>query len=179
MNGKGENTVNLNAAVSELTSILEREIRSFTTLFELLMIEEKGLVECDSALILDVLGRQEDVLSSIACLEKSRQEVVSRIGIALDLDTEALTISQIAEYIEPPEKRKLNETVHVLREIEENLQHKKITNTLLIRQGALLVENSLRYLVKKYGKGNLDSGTYHADARSGAVTGSIGVDGRM
>ncbi|MFC1485802.1 flagellar export chaperone FlgN [Candidatus Latescibacterota bacterium] len=165
--------------VTELISIQHREIRTFTALAELLIIEEKALVECDNNLLLDVLGRQEDVLSSIACLEKSRMEVVSRIAESFGLDSETVTVSQIADRVEQPQKRELGEVSHVLMEIQENLRQKKNTNVLLIRQGITMVENNLRYLVRRFGKGNTDSGTYSAQARTGAVTGSIGVDGRL
>jgi len=171
--------VNGEQHVKELISILQRELKTFTALSELLIIEEKGLVECDNNLLLDVLGRQEDVLSSIACLEKSRMEVVSRISKSFGLESETMTVSQIADRIEQPGKRELREVAHVLRETQENLRQKKATNTLLIRQGATMVENNLRYLVRRFGKGNTDSGTYSAQAQTHSVTGRIGVDGRM
>ena len=171
--------MHLKAHIQELVAILQREIKSFTALLELLIIEEKGLIDCDNYLLIDVLGRQEDVLSSIACLEKSREDVIGRIAAQLGLDAAALTVSRISGYIDDPLRRELQETAHVLTEINENLKRKKVTNTHLIRQGAFMVENNLRYLLKASGREPMTRGTYAADARRGGVTGSIGVDGRV
>lgn len=171
--------MNIEPAVNELIAIMNMEIRSFSTLHELLMLEEKGLVECDRVLLIDAVGKQQDVLSSIACLEKSREDVVSRIGAALGVEAGTLTVSRLSELVPDTRKRELRDTAHVLAEIEKTLRRKNVTNTLLLRQGTMMVEGNLRYLMRKYGKKTLDSGTYNARARSGGLSGSIGVDGRM
>ena len=169
----------LETSVTELISILQCEIKSFSTLLELLIIEEKGLIDSDNYLLIDVLGRQEDLMSSIACLEKSRQELVGRIASLLELDADTLTITKISGYLNDPLRRELQETAHVLTEINENLKRKKTINTLLIRQGAFMVENNLRYLLKACGKDTANSGIYASDARRGNVSGSISLDGRV
>lgn len=174
-----EGMVDCESDVHELIAILQREVRSFTTLLELLIIEEKGLVDSDNNLLIDVLGRQEDVLSSISCLEKSRAEIVSRIAAMMGIDADTATVSQIAERVDEPSKRELRETAHVLSQINEHLLRKKSTNTMLIRQGALMVENNLRYLLKACGRENVDAGIYSARAGKGQISGSIGIDGRM
>lgn len=171
--------MNGDKVVRELIAILQREVRSFTTLLELLIIEEKALLECDNNLLIDVLGRQEDVLSSIACLEKSRQELVDRCGELFGVDSDTVTISVLADHIPSPLDRELRETAHVLREINENLHRKKTSNTLLIRQGALIVENNLRCLMKAFGRTDAAPGVYNRGASTGPVSGSIGIDGRL
>ena len=66
---RGDTKVDMDHYFSELIDILKHEIRSFNTIVELLILEQKGLVECNNVLLLEVLERQEDVFSSIACLE--------------------------------------------------------------------------------------------------------------
>jgi hypothetical protein len=171
--------VDCESGVRELISILQREIRSFTTLLELLIIEEKGLIDSDNNLLIDVLGRQEDVLSSISCLEKSRQDIVNRIAAEIGSSDEKLTVSQLADKLDNPLRWELRETAHVLSQINEHLQRKKTTNTMLIRQGALLVENNLRYLLRASGREKLNPGTYSSRAGKNSFSGSIGIDGRM
>ena len=71
----------LDRHISELVDILKMEIRSFNTINELLILEEKALISCDSPALADITGRQGDVLSSVACLEKSRLEVIEHIAL--------------------------------------------------------------------------------------------------
>jgi hypothetical protein len=171
--------MNIEPAVRELAGILAMEIRSFSTLHELLILEEKGLVECDRGLLAQTLGRQEDVLSSIACLEKSRVDTVSRIEDALGMEAGGLTVSSLAERLDEPQRRELRDAAHVLAGLQKNLKRRNVTNALIIRQGAAMVEGNLRFLMRRYGKPASDPGTYTAGARSGQVSGSIGLDGRM
>jgi len=52
---KGDKTVDLKKNISELIDILRREIRSFNIVVELLILEEKGLIECDNNLLIHII----------------------------------------------------------------------------------------------------------------------------
>ncbi len=175
----GDSKVDLKQYTAELIDILRREIRSFNIIVELLILEEKGLVECDNNLLIKVLERQEDVFSSIACLEKSRIDIISRIAENIGEDPNTLTISKLAEIIDDPLKKELVETAHVLAQINEDLQKKKTTNARLIKQGALIVESNIRFILKAYGKENLIKNIYSSDADIGQISGGVCVDGKM
>ena len=165
--------------VIELKDLLRREIQSFNMIVELLILEEKGLVECDNNLLVHVLEREEDVFSSIACLEKSRTEIISKIGLLTGEDPDMLTISKIAERVDEPLKEELLETAHVLSQINEDLKQRKITNNVLIKQGAMIVESNIRYILKELGNEVHGDDTYTSKADAARLSGSVHVDGRL
>ncbi len=173
MENKAEKTV------KELISILRREIQSFNTIVELLILEGKGLVECNNDLLIDVIGRQEDVLTSIACLEKSRIECVFKIADALGVDADSLSISKIAEIQDSPLKKDLQEAAHILSQINRDIQLRKKANTLLIKQGAMIVDYNIRFLLKAMGKEDQVRDTYTSGANVCGVTGGMRVDGKL
>ncbi len=176
---KGDGTLDLRQYISKFIDILRREIRSFNTIVELLILEEKGLVECDNELLMNVLEKQGDVFSSIACLEKSRTDIIIKIAEKTGEDPNTLTISRIAEIIDDPLKRELVETAHVLLQINEDIKHKKTTNNMLIKQGIMVVESNIRYILKVFGREDMLKDIYSSNADAGNISGSICIDGRM
>ena len=164
---------------SELIDILKREIRSFNAIVELLILEQKGLIESNNGLLLEVLGRQEDVLSSIACLEKSRMEIVKKIADYIGEDPGMLTISKLSEIAGDDFKKELLETAHVLSAINEDIRQKKISNSMLINQGIMIVESQIRFILKAIGKEDLIKEIYSPGADNGRICGSISVDSKI
>lgn len=175
----GENSLDYERNITELTTILKREIRSFNTIVELLVLEGKALVECDNNLLMQVIEREEDVLTSIACLEKSRMEVVRKIAAHIKENPDTLTVTNIAETVEGPLKNELVETAHVLNEINADIQQRKLSNNLLIKQGIMVIESNIRSILKAAGKENLIKDIYSAGAEYGRISGSIRIDGRL
>ena len=57
---------------------------------------------------MEVLGRQEDVLSSIACLEKSRLEIVQKIAEHLGEDPVTLNVTKLSEIVGEDLKKELD-----------------------------------------------------------------------
>lgn len=165
--------------ISELIDVLRHEIRSFNILVELLILEEKGLVECDNDLLIKVLEKQEDVFSSIACLEKSRADIIARIAESICIEPEMLTISEIAEYADVQQKEKLVETAHILAQIHGDINNKKTTNSLLIKQGIMLVESNIRLILKAVGKEDMLKEIYSSNAETQQISGSMHIDGRL
>lgn len=143
----GERTVLMTKFVGELADILKRETRSFSAISELLVLEEKCLISCDRNGLQEVIERQGDVLSSIACLEKSRIELIAKIGELAGENPETLTIQRLAAFVEDPLRRDLIETGHILSDLHHDVNRKKITNNMLIKQAMLMVENDIRLVL--------------------------------
>jgi len=175
----GDGTLDLKQYISKLIDILRREIRSFNTIVELLILEGKGLVECDNELLINVLEKQEDIFSSLACLEKSRTDIIMKIAEEMGEDPNTLTISKLAEIIDEPLKRELVETAHVLLQINEDLKQKKTTNNMLIKQGIMIMESNIRYILKAFGREDMLRNIYSSNADAGHISGSVCIDGRM
>jgi len=163
----------------ELIDILKREIQSFNKIIELLILEQKGLVECDNGLLIEVLENQGDVLSSIACLEKSRIGVVARIAEHFGEDPETLTVTRLSKFAGETIRKQLLDIAHVLSTINEDIRYKKISNTLLINQGIVLVVNQIRFILKALGKEEMIRDIYSPEAGAVSFSGSISLDSRI
>lgn len=165
--------------INELIHILKKEIQSFNAINELLILEEKNLVEFDIRSLASILEKQEDLFSSIACLEKSRMDVLVKIGELAGEKLEALTIIRLSEMVDDPARKMLVETGHVLNSINESLALKKTSNAMLIKQGIMLVESDIRSILRALGKAEPAAQGYSSKAQHEDQAGSICIDGRM
>ncbi|MFC1528394.1 flagellar export chaperone FlgN [Candidatus Latescibacterota bacterium] len=165
--------------ISEITDILKREIRSFNTILELLTLEEKSLVECDTNALADILERQEDVLSSIACLERSRMDVLKKIAEQTGQDPDTLTVSVLAESVEGAIKKEFIESGHILAHLNEDIQRKRATNTMLINQAIMLVDSDIRVILNAANRLENREAVYTQEAESGRTSESVCIDERM
>ena len=169
----------LDSSIQELLDILKREIQSFNTISELLILEEKSLVEFDTKELAEILERQEDVFSSIACLEKSRAKALVRIGEMMGKEPETLNLKKLAKLTEGPLKKKLIETGHILDAIYDDIKKKKSSNAMLIKQGIMIVESDIRVIMKTLCNPDNSTTGYLANAKPDQPTGGVRIDGRM
>ncbi|MFC1692551.1 flagellar export chaperone FlgN [Candidatus Latescibacterota bacterium] len=168
----------LDKLVGEISDILKREIRSFTNILELLILEEKSLIECNTEALLSVLERQEDVFSSIACLEKSRMDVLMKITELTGEAPENYSVSRLTEEVNEPLKNELIETGHILASLYEDIQMKKISNSVLIRQSLMLVESDIRLILNAASRHEQKENMYTSQAETGLSTRSVCIDER-
>lgn len=176
---KGIVRMGLDRHISTLLDILKMEIRSFNAIMELLILEERSLVACDSPGLAEVVERQSDLLTSIACLEKSRLEVLERIAGEIGRDVGELTISRLARLAGEPWRKELHETAEILSHVYDDMRRKKTSNTLLIRQGIVMVENDIRVILKACGRGGGKRPVYTASAGRDDISGSVYLDGKI
>ena len=165
--------------VAELSDILKREIRSFTTILELLILEEKSLIECDSKELATILERQEDIFSSIACLEKSRMNIVVKIANLFGEDPETITISRLATLTDTPLIKELVENGHILARLNVDIQRKKISNTMLINQSIMLIESDIRMILSAVSQDGHKDGVYNSQAASAGTSKSVCIDEKI
>lgn len=165
--------------VRELIMILKSECKSFGAVNELLMIEEKCLIDNDRKALEDNVMRQEDVFNSIACLEKSREEVCGRLAERFGRDTGTLTITAVADMVDGVMSRELLDIGHKLNAIQDDIRRRRITNSLLLRQGMMMIESDIRTLVSAFGVRSDTKATYSSKARETVNSGGIRIDGHM
>jgi hypothetical protein len=168
----------LDRYITELLDILKREIRSFNAVIELLILEEKCLVMCDTAGLSEVVGKQSDVLSSIACLEKSRMDILERIAAETGRDAAQLTVTEVSRLSGNAYRKEFTETAEILGHIHEDMKRKKVSNTLLVRQGIMMVENDIRMILNACGRGDRKKGGYTSAAGRQGNSGSVYLDGK-
>ena len=169
----------LERSIADLLEVLKMEVRSFTAITELLILEEKCLITCDNKALADVIERQGDVLTSISCLDKSRGDLLVRIAMELGAAGTEPTLTELASKVCDPLKKELLETGAVLGAVYEDMKRKKVSNTLLIRQGIMMVENDIRILLSAIGRGMDTPAGYTSGGGSTGLTGGIRIDGRI
>ena len=169
----------INGYIIELLQILKREIQSLNAISELLILEEKSLVEFDTMSLSKLIEKQEDVFSSIACLEKSRHDVLIKICEQTGDKPGTLTVSRLSTMVDDPLRKKLVETGHVLNAIYEDISLKKTSNAMLIKQGIMLVESDISVILKAVGKTEPGKPVYSSNAQTNRPTRSYCIDGRM
>ena len=165
--------------VGELSDILKRETRSFSAIFELLVLEEKCLVNCDREGLRDVLERQGDIMSSIACLEKSRIELIAKIAELSGEKTESLTLIRLAALVDDPLHRELIETGHILSELHHDVTRKKNTNSMLIKQAMLMVENDIRLVLNAINTSERNNAVYSPASKPMRPAAGVCLDQRL
>jgi len=171
--------VALEQHIRELSGILKREIQSFRSVHELLVLEEKSLIDSDSSALAEVLEKMEDVFSSIACLEKSRTEVLAKIADETNTDARDFTIASIAEMADKPLGKELVEAGHILSQLNKDIQRKKLSNTMLINQSILLVESDIRILINALNSRQANDTRYNPKSKSGSISHGVCIDQRI
>lgn len=152
--------------ISDVRNILNREIRSFTTILELQILEEKSLVDNNMQALSEVIEKQEDIFSSIACLEKSRVDILAKIAEQTEVAPENFTISRLAESVDGQLRKELVENGHILSGLYEDIQRKRASNTMLINQAIMLVESDIRAIFNAVNKNENKEAVYTSDSVS-------------
>lgn len=169
----------IDTLIKELLQILKKEVQSLNTVSELLILEEKSLIDFDIKSLSEHIEKQEDVYSSIACLEKSRKDVLEKIGEKTGVEPETLCVSKLSEMIDNPLRKQLAETRHVLDTVYADINLKKTSNTMLIRQGIMFVESDIDIILRAFGKTEPEKPVYSSKAVTDKPSRSYRIDGRM
>ena len=162
--------------ISEIKDILNREIRSLTTVLELEILEEKSRVKNDNQMLIDFVERQEDVFSSRACLEKSRMEILDKISEETGETVENITVSKLAELVNNPLKKELVENGYIMSGLHEDIQRKKASNTMLINQAIMFVESDIRTIFNSVNQKDENETIYTSQAGSDNIPRSVCID---
>jgi len=165
--------------IREITDILKREVKSLTAIRELLILEERSLIECDTESLIQVLEKQGDLLSSMACLEKSRLETIRKISDILGEDASEITVSRLSRLTNSDSKNELLESAHLLEDINREIKRKKSSNNVLVRQALMLVENDIRVIMKAMGKNSDAPGIYSPLKSKNKSNGSVRIDQKI
>jgi len=169
----------LDGCIRELLDIMKREVQSFNSISELLILEKKTLIEFNTRELAEILERQEDVFSSIACLEKSRITLLVKIGNMTGDNPESLSVSRLATMVENPLRKKIIEVGHILDTIHDDIRNKKASNSMLIKQGIMMVESDIRVILGAIGYPAAPNVGYGSNAQQNGLSGSVCIDGRM
>ncbi len=119
MRVQADNTVE--GMVSSLYGAIMREVSSCRKLLDLSKAEQKFLMENDVESLSANTGEIREIVLKLKSNQKKRKELMSKIGVELDLQPEELSLINIGELIKPELSKRLQEAGKKLLEVGEKL----------------------------------------------------------
>ena len=136
----------MNMKIIELLDILDEEAACYQEMQRVLTDEETSIsftrrqrfdqVQCEKELLVAKLQRHEE----------KRTILVGRLSEAYRTDGKAMTISQLAQVVEPPTRQRLLGRAGRLRSIIGDVREKNRRNQRMINQYLDLIKGSLKLL---------------------------------
>ncbi len=155
----------------KLVEILGQETELLQNLYEVLKLQQDGLVRCDIKAITDNVSKQIEILKKIEGIEVERNKILSSLGQDADggIKFEAL-IEYAPDYI----SRRLASLRETLREVVSQIRKVNEQNQVLIRQSLSYVQGMLREIA-----GEDDACGYGVDGKVGTKMRQIVIDRRV
>ena len=145
--------------VKRLTELLDNEVKCFEKIQNILLREQRCLVENDKEALEEILSEKEDVMSSLSCLEKSRHNLLEKLSVEFGEDVSELTVSRISERMGGEKGRRLRETGRSLKSHYDQIKRTEWSNSKLIQQSLEYNRKSLLFIHSLLGQ----PGTYDVD----------------
>ena len=140
---------------NRLTDILSGEVKCFDKILGILMQEQRCLVENNVEDLRALLSHKEDVLNSLSCLEKSRQNILEKLSDLLEEEAAELTVNRIADRIKGQKGRHLREIGNTLKSLYDKIKKVEYSNYKLICLALEFNSKSLWFMQSLYGQQEL------------------------
>ena len=141
----------MNKLLSEIISLLEKEIKCLEKILDLLIRQQDCLVKNDLKGLIEILSEKEDVVTSLSCLEKSRTENIEKLSACVEISVLELTVNRISEIAEADLKNRFKTAVKELRSLYDKIKKKESLNKALIGQALEYTGNRLSFIRKVFG----------------------------
>jgi len=132
--------------VTKFVEIMNQEVGCFTKLLDLLMGEQKSLIDNDIDSLQTVLQEQDNLLAQISGLEKKRLEVSTAISQKLKVEKGELTIGRLTRLVKGCQGVELEKLGNTLLELQRRIETANRNNKLLIKQSMRYVDRCLNIL---------------------------------
>ncbi|HEQ98692.1 MAG TPA: hypothetical protein ENO22_05055 [candidate division Zixibacteria bacterium] len=124
---------------NKIISVVEEESLCLEEFLELLVSQQKYLVENDLENLKDGVARQQEIISRVKALEKKRAQLVARYSETEDVNPSDITISCLARKAGGQIADKLLELQNSLLSLHERIEKAR-------RKNEFLIENSMKYI---------------------------------
>ena len=141
----------------KIANIVEKEAACLEEFLELLVNQQKYLVDNDIENLKSGVNRQQEIISQIRDLEKSRLGIVACYSETQDLDPGDITISSLARQAGGEIADKLMELQNSLLSLHQKIEKAKRKNEFLIEHSMKHIEGTIRLIAEK-GKVKKDYG---------------------
>ena len=128
---------------------MESEAACLTEFLNLLVNQQKYLVENDIDNLKQGVSRQQEIINQIKSLERSRTNLVSRYCDEKGLSPQDVTISSLARSADGRIADKLIELQNSLLSLHQKIEKAKRKNQFLIEHSMKYIEGTIKLIAEK------------------------------
>ena len=136
----------MDAKIFELLDLLDDETACYQDMQRILVDEETSISLSSKEPFDQVQNEKEFLVAKLQRLEESRKMLISRLSEAYLTNGKSITISQLANFVEQPIRRRLLDRASRLRSIIGHVHKKNRHNQMMINQYLDLIKGSLKLL---------------------------------
>ena len=144
---RGEKEVaNVDSTMLQLVGVVQKEVETFQSLLDSMVLEQKALVTQDVPEIEKVVETQRELAANTAALERARIKLVTELSGELGMTDSDLTLKRLIDRIQGLHSQHLGEMRETLISMHEKIQTANRQNALLIKQSLKYVDKSRQIL---------------------------------
>lgn len=136
-------------SIDALIDLLTQEEAIYAEMARLLEEEREALLSLAVVRLGDLASRKETLALRIKAMDESRKLLARRLGLALGLDLDHITISALAQLIPPPGSLHLRAIGDKLRQTVQNCQSINEYNARAATLGRDLVSRSIEFMIQQ------------------------------
>jgi len=136
----------MNVKIIELLDLLDEEAACYQEMQRVLTDEEASMSFTRKEPFEQVQNEKELLVAKLQRLEESRKMLIGQLSEAYLTNGKSITISQLANLVEPPTRQHLLDRAGRLRSIIGDVNEKNRHNQLMINQYLDLINGSLKLL---------------------------------
>ena len=136
----------MNVKMNGLLDLLDEETACYQKMQRVLTDEESSMSLTRKERFVQVKHEKELLVAKLQRLEENRKMLVARLSEAYRTDGSAMTLSQLAQVVDPPTRQHLLDRAGRLRSIIGDVHGKNRRNQLMINQYLELIDGSLKLL---------------------------------
>ncbi len=136
----------MNVKIIELLDLLDEEAACYREMQRILVDEETSISLSRKEPFDQVQNEKEFLVVKLQRLEESRKMLIGQLSEAYLTNGKSITISQLANFVEQPIRRRLLDRASCLRSIIGDVHEKNRHNQLMINQYLDLIKGSLKLL---------------------------------
>ncbi|MFQ5946084.1 MAG: flagellar protein FlgN [Anaerolineae bacterium] len=137
--------------VGDFLALLTQEAATYGRLLDTLKDEERALLAGRSTDMAASTNRKETLLLELRVLSESRSVLLSRLAEFYDVPAPALTLSRLADLVDPPESEWLREVRTTLTETLSEIAQTSYRVGLLLDRSLFRIRETLRLVRESLG----------------------------
>jgi hypothetical protein len=157
-------------AIDDLSNILEKQIRNYHKLKNLILKKRKAIIAHDLRQLADITLQIETRIGANNQLETRRIDLAKKIAGDLGLNQTKPTLAQIAEQIGEPDSGRLRDLRQRATEAINDVQRQNRINAEMLKYSADLIDSVLRRLVEADSCGATYESTGRAENKTALVS---------